>query len=161
MTVRPPSDAAVTVRSLPRRFRGLFAGLSDDESPDALAVRATEDGTTALGLLVAAIGGVTTASAGLGALLAHDGASVPNPVHTAEPPTGTVEERLAELGWEADALAEQVDCVAADAWTHRGVLTSTGQAITALELLWRGVDGAVDALRRAERTLATVRGRPG
>ena len=50
MAVRPPADAVVALRSLERRWRGLFPGLSDDESPDALAHRPGADGRSALDL---------------------------------------------------------------------------------------------------------------
>ena len=48
MAARPPSDAVVALRSMGRRWRGLFAGLDEDESADALAHRAGADGRSAL-----------------------------------------------------------------------------------------------------------------
>ena len=48
MSARPPSDAVVALHSMGRRWRGLFAGLDEDESADALATRPGADGHSAL-----------------------------------------------------------------------------------------------------------------
>ena len=157
MPVRPPSDAAVTLRSLPRRFRSLFTGLGDDESPEALAVRPAPDGTTALGHLCAAIRSVTTGGQSLAELQRSEDAVVADPQAGRGSPSGTVDERLAELGWEADALADRIEGIGADAWGARGTLTTTAQTITALELVWLAVDTAIADLKAAERTLDAVR----
>lgn len=156
MSPRPPSDGAVALRSLPRRFRGAFAGLGDDESPDALAVRAAADGTTALGHLVAATRAVSTTSRSLQQVLVTDDPVVDPITLDATAPGGTLEERLSELGWETDALADLVDRVSADAWGRRAMVGGT-QAASAADLLWLGIDAAVDRLKVAERTLAEVR----
>jgi chromosome segregation ATPase len=84
---------------------------------------------------------------------------VADPLGSSAPADGGLEERLAELDRETEALAEQVERVQAERWEQSGTLASTGEAISALALLWRGVDAAVEALRAAERTLREVRGR--
>lgn len=159
MTARPPSDAIVAVRSFPRRFRGLFLGLGDDESPDALAVRPAPDGTTALGHLVAAAAALTTATRGLDQVLVKDDPlvePVPSGAATSGPSTGAVDERLSELGLQADALAERADHVTADSWGRTGH-TADGQTLSASDLLWQGVDAVVERLKAAERTLSEAR----
>jgi hypothetical protein len=159
MSARPPSDASVALRSLPRRFRGLFAGLGDDESPDALAVRPGADGSTAIGHLVAASHGVAAAGRGLDQIQIAEGAILDEVAVEPSAATGPVEERLAELGWEADATADRVERTMASEWGRVGKLASTGQTLSALDLLWRAVDAAVDHLKAAERTLDEARRR--
>jgi hypothetical protein len=157
---RPPSDGVVAVRSLPRRFRALFAGLGEDESPDALARRPAPDGTTALGHLVAAIGALSAGAVGLDRILVADDPTIdPLPSPTGGIPSGTVEDRLSELGWEADAFADRADHVGADGWARQAHVAGSGEGVqvTAADLLWQAVDTAVDHLRAAERTLDQVR----
>ena len=48
-----PADAAVTLRGLERRYRGLFSGVGDDETPDDAAHRRV-DGWSAIDHVVAA-----------------------------------------------------------------------------------------------------------
>ncbi len=158
MSLRPPRDAAVALRSLPRRFRGTFAALDEDESPDALARRIASDGTTALGHLIAASRVVAHANHTLAEVLSADDPLVePIAYETPLDPSGTIEERISELGWETDALADRVDHVSADEWGRRGRAGGGADVLSAVDLLWRGVDAAVAHLKAAERTLAEVR----
>src|SRR5262249_32551891 len=100
-----PSDAVVALRSLERRYPGLFVGLRDDESPDDIARRPFQ-GWSALEHIVAGAWGIAGADRALTAVLTAD-----QPVLAVEdvdpaarpkpgPPTGTVHERIAELGVE-------------------------------------------------------------
>lgn len=158
MSPRPPRDGVVALRSLPRRFRALFAGLDDDESPDALAVRPGADGTSALGHVAAATQAIQSGSRALGDLLAKDGA-VAEPVvaGAARTPGGSVEERLSELGWEADALADRAEHVGAEAWGRTGTVGGTGAGTSAADAFWSAVDLAVEHLKAAERALDEAR----
>ncbi|HJR26074.1 MAG TPA: hypothetical protein VJ804_11405, partial [Acidimicrobiales bacterium] len=72
MTIRPPSDAVVALRSLPRRFRGLFAGREQDESPEDLAHRVGPDGAAPVDHVVAATGAVTFLGRALEQVLLED-----------------------------------------------------------------------------------------
>lgn len=156
MTVRPPSDAAVALRSLPRRFRGLLAGLDDGEDPDALAARPGAGGSSALDHLVAAIRGVAAAGRGVLAIQ-HDDDPAVEPVDLpAEGGSGGLADRLAELGWEADAAAEAVEGVDAEGWARTGRLAGAA-SVSALELLWQAVDAAIAHLKAAERALDDAR----
>ena len=159
MTARPPSDAIVALRSFPRRFRALFLGLGEDESPDALAIRPAPDGATALGHVVAATDALATASRGLSQILVTDDPLVdamPQGSATPTAPTGSVDERVSELSWEADALADRLDGVTADDWARTGHAPD-GATVSALALLWQAVDAAAERLRAAERTLREAR----
>jgi hypothetical protein len=159
VTPRPPSDGIVAIRSLPRRFRGLFAGLGEDESPDALARRPVADGSTALGHLVAATAILTAAGRSLDRVLVADDPVIdPLPAAPAGAPSGSLEERLSELGWEADALADRLEHVGADEWARRARMPAAGaQEVSAADLLWQAIDASVDHLRAAERTLDEAR----
>jgi hypothetical protein len=158
MTPRPPRDAAVALRSLSRRFRELFAGLTEEELPHALAPQAGADGTSAMGHLVAASSVVASTRRALEEVLIDDDPTV-EPIVDVTPasPAGTLEERLSELGWEADELADRVERAAADQWGRRGRLGTETDVVSAADLLWRGVDAAVAHLKAAERVLREVR----
>src|SRR4051812_725657 len=125
MSPRPPRDGAVALRSLPRRFRGLFAGLGDDESPEALVARPAGDGTTALGHLAAATRAIATTALGLERTLTSDDPTVDPAVVDASAPGGTLDERLRDLEQAVEALADRVDGTAADDWGRRALVGGT------------------------------------
>src|SRR4029453_16907550 len=133
-----PSDAVVTLRGLERRYRGLFAGLGDDESPDDLAHRSLH-GWSAVGHIVAA-------------------APAPRPKPGAR--TGRVQERLSELGLDANAAADRIAKVASEDWDRTGTISGTGRTVTALDIARAAVDAGVTHLYDSEQLLATLRGRP-
>jgi hypothetical protein len=161
-----PSDAVVALRSLERRYGGLFAGLGGDESPDDVAHRRAEGGWSAVEHIVAASHGIAAADRALASVLTLDapplaatdidpGASRP------AAPTGTVDERLAELGLEANAAADRIARVPARDWTRTGVVDDgSGRTVTALDIARAAVAAGVTHLREAEAVLAAVRGRP-
>lgn len=165
MTVRPPADAIVALHSMGRRWRGLFAGLGEDESPDALAHRVGSNGHAAIDHLVAATRGFTFLGRSLEQTLTEDD-PVLHPA-VADPaarewgdPGGTVEERLAELAREADALADRAAKVSAEEWGGHARVAGQDATTSTLAILWDAVDGAVGHLRSAEQVLREVRGRP-
>lgn len=165
MAVRPPSDAVVALRSLGRRYRGLFAGLGEDERPDDLAHRNGSDGRSALDHVVAATRTLTFLARALDQVLVDDDAmlhpAVSDPAQREWPDaTGTVDERISELAWEADHLAERADKVPAHDWARAARVASHDASTSALAVLWDAVDSAVEHLKAAERTLREVRGRP-
>jgi hypothetical protein len=164
VVVRPPADAVVALRSLGRRYRGLFAGLADDESPDDLACRNGSDGHSALDHVVAATRTITFLSRALEqTLVEHDPVLHPAVLDRAErewpAATGSVEDRLSELAWEANLLAERVEHVAAEDWARQARVARHDATVSATAVLWDAVDSAVDHLRSAERTLTEVRAR--
>ena len=161
-----PSDAAVALRGLERRYRGLFAGLGDDESPDDLAHRPA-GGWSAIEHVVAAARAISSADRSLAAVVTQDSPTVaPADVDPAarphpQAPSGPLHERLAELGFEANGLADRVHAVDAADWTRTAVVgDGSGQTLTALDIVRVAVDAGVSHLRDAERVLTQVRGRP-
>jgi hypothetical protein len=146
-----PSDAAVALRGFERRYRGLFFGLGEDESPEDLAHRPSQ-GWSAIEHIVAAAWAIAALERALAAVLTADtptlDATDVDPSARPKPgaPTGTVHERIAELGIEANAMADRIERVPADDWARTGALLA--------------VDAGVTHLRAAEQVLAAVRGKP-
>ena len=164
MAVRPPSDAVVALRSMERRWRGLFAGLAEDESPDALAHRPGGDGRSALDHATHATRTLSLLGRALEQVMVDDHAALHPAVADAaqrEWPASTagVDETIDELAHEADRLADRADQVASGDWTRRATVAG-GSEVDALAVLWDAVDSAVAELKAAEATLREVRGRP-
>jgi hypothetical protein len=159
-----PSDAVVALRGLERRYRGLFARLSDDESPDDLAHRRAGD-WSAIDHAVAATRFIGRANRSLARVLTADSPSLAvadvDPAASSSPaaPPGPIDGPLAELGSEANAMADRIQHVPAGDWT-RPALVANGRRITALDIARAAVDAGVTHLRDAEEVLAAVRGRP-
>ena len=157
-----PSDIVVALRGFERRYRGLFAGLGDDEAPDDVAHRAV-DGWSAIEHIVAGAWGIAAADRALAAVLTDDAPTLsPADVEADARPrpggvTGTVHERLSELGLEANAAADRVEGTSARDWDRTGTVEGSGRTVTALDLASLAVAVGVDHLRGAERVLAAVR----
>jgi hypothetical protein len=156
-----PSDIVVALRGLERRYRGLFAGLGEDESPDDVAHRVA-GGWSPIEHLVAAAWAIAAAGRALEAVLRDDtpvlAAADVDPEARPKPgaPSGNLHERLAELGIEANAVADRVEATPAGDWDRKGVIEGTGRTVTALDLARLAVDAGVTHLRAAEDVLARV-----
>jgi hypothetical protein len=162
MAPRPPADAVVALRSLGRRYRGLFAGREDDESPEDLAHRNGADGRSALDHVVAATRTITFLGRALEQTLVEDDPvlhpAVSDPAEREWPDaTGSVEERVGELAGEAGALADRVEHVPAADWAREARVAGHDAPVTALSVLWDAVDSAVAHLNQADQTLREVR----
>jgi hypothetical protein len=160
-----PSDIVVALRGLERRYRGLFAGLGEDESPDDVAHRVV-GGWSPIEHTVAGAWGIAAADRALAAVLADDSPTLDaadvDPDARPKPGavTGTLHERLAELGLEANAAADRAAATPAGDWGRTGVVAGTGRRVTALDLARLAVDAGVGHLRAAEELLARVRRTP-
>jgi hypothetical protein len=161
-----PSDALVALRSLDRRYRGLFAGLGDDESPDDLAHRRYGDWSAA-DHVVAAGRFIARANGALARVLTADSPTVAasdvDPTASSSPsaPPGPVDGLVAELAAEANAMADRIERVPGGDWMRTAVVDqASGSTLTALDIVRAAVDSGVTHLREAEKLLATVRGRP-
>jgi hypothetical protein len=160
-----PSDIVVTLRGLERRFRGLFADLGEDESPEDAAHRVA-GGWSPIEHIVAAAWAISAADRALNAILTADAPRVaPADVDPAARPkpgavSGTLHERLAELGLEANALADRVQATAAGDWGRTGTVDGSGRELTALDVAKQAVDAGVTHLRATERALAAARRTP-
>jgi hypothetical protein len=162
-----PSDAAVALRSLERRYRALLSELGEEESPDDVAQRrAGATGWSVLEHIVAAAWAIAACGRAAEAVLTTDTPRLDatDVDHSARPrpgsPSGTVHERLAELGIEAGQLANRVERVASHDWERAGVTTDgSGRRVTVLDVVRAAVDAGVSHLRAAEQVLAQVRDR--
>jgi hypothetical protein len=163
MSPRPPADAVVALRSLPRRFRGLFAGLGDDEAPDDLAHRAGSSGRSAADHIATATATITLLGQAVHQVLTEDRPALPPGAHdpSRHDPVralgGTVSQHLDDLAAAAQALADRLDHVGAAQWARPGTTDDPATNPSAADLLWAAVDGALAHRQAAEATLAEVR----
>lgn len=162
---RPPRDAVVALRSLGRRWRGLFAGLGEDESPDDLAHRPGADGRSALDHALHATRTLSLLGRAVEQTLWEEDAVLHPAVGDAgqrvweAQAAGSVDDSLDELAHEADRLAARVEHVPADEWRRKARVAGQDADTSPLEVLWDAVDAAVADLKAAEATLREVRGR--
>src|SRR4051794_35263883 len=126
MAPRPPADAVVALRGLGRRFRGAFAGLGDDESPDDLARRPGAAGRTAADHIAHAAATLTGGTEAVEAVVSHDGATLDQRAVEVPPPAGSVEGLLEDLAMSADAFAGRIEHLGADEW-GRTAATPAGE----------------------------------
>ena len=164
MANRSPGDATVALRSMGRRWRALFAGLDEDESPDALARRQSAQGRSALDHATHATGTVRLLDRALEQIVVEDAATLDTAVTDSASrswPTSSegVEQVIDELAAAAEQLAARADRVSSGDWTRRTTVAGGGE-VDALTVLWDAVDTAVADLKAAEATLREVRGRP-
>src|SRR5262245_7642702 len=160
-----PSDAVVALRGLKRGYRGLFAGLGGEQSPDDLA-RRSRPLRAPLCHVVAAARAISAPDRAVAAGVTDDhpalAAEDVDPAARPKPgaPTGPVHERLSELGLDANAAADRIAKVASEDWVRTGTIAGSGRTLTALDISREAVDAGVTHLREAEQVLATLRGRP-
>ena len=163
-----PADAAVTVRSLPRRFLGVFASAPppDDPGGDDLVRRVGPDGHAALDHLALVTRGLVLVDHALGQVMVQDSphlhAAVTDPGARDYVPVGghdpTAADLLDELGTVAESLATRIERTPAGDWSRAGRIG--GEAtVTALDLAREAVKTGIHHLRAAEATLSAVRGR--
>jgi hypothetical protein len=160
-----PSDAAVAVRSFPRRFRGVLARPDDDRDqvdPDELARRAGPDGRSAADHLLAADGVLALLDRALEQVRGDDdpvlhpgladlrGAQWPDD-HT---PLAALLDRLEHT---AAGCADRIDAVPTDDWGRQLQVADADATVGALDLVREAVDVVAGHLRSAERTIAAVR----
>ncbi|CAN5690684.1 hypothetical protein BH24ACT3_BH24ACT3_14070 [soil metagenome] len=168
-----PSDAEVALRSLPRRFRTVFAAAGDDgpdepADPDDVAARVGPDGHSALDHLVHAARTIALLDRALEQLVDESSPTLHPAVADeagrdwSDAPLRSVDDGLAELTAAAEAMAARFAGVAADDWQRSAPVAggaSGGTAVGALDVLGDAVGTAVARLKAAERTLREVRSR--
>lgn len=152
-----PADAAVTLRSLDRRFRTAARPVDDPEveawadvpGPDGHSARAhVAAATRALDLLRDALHRVDT----------HDDPELDRAVmdpaarHWAPHPSG-LGDALDALGTAGAALADDIEAMSSDSWSRRG-RTPDGGETDALEIVREAVRSA---LRHLDATAAAMR----
>lgn len=126
-----PADAAVAVRSFPRRFRAVFARPDGDDErfdPDEAARRPGSDGRSAAEHLLTAVRLVDAIPA-LGSDTAHDTGG----------PVGDILERLTTA---AERAAARIDAVPTEQWS--GQLEATQDAVAAIAAHLRAAQRTMD-----------------
>jgi hypothetical protein len=144
-----PRDAAVAIRSLPRRFREVFAQLEPDDDPRARrtvfehAIRARDAMDTAAGYLRRVLIEARPELRGV----ADSGEHVDAP--------DDVIAALADLQQAADRLARTIDSADAGDWLRPAVLN--GNQVNALDIVRYAVQQSVRELREAEQAAARAK----
>lgn len=156
-----PADAAVAMRSWPRRYREALAPIDDDQVAE-LAVRLGPDGLSALDLAVDSVRTWTLLDRAL-----HDIRYSDEPtLHPAVGDRGarrweamateTLASVLDQITDVAGSLADAIDAMPADDWTRTATVAGGG-VIGAMDIAREAVSVGADNLRSIERTLTAVR----
>jgi hypothetical protein len=160
--IQPP-DAIVTVRSLPRRWRGAFAKAGDEEDTEALLRRRPSGGGASaieLACRVAEVVGLVERHVRRTAVsdqpdLSPADADPAAVAACAERPSGVVLDQLSAV---AEALAPTLDGVAPGAWLRPATLD--GRLTDVRGLARAAAHEGTHHLREVEGVLREVRGRP-
>lgn len=167
-----PSDGAVALRTLPRRYRDAARAASttsldsepDDPAVDEMASRVGPDGISASDLVAAAAARSDDLDRWLRSALVSDAAIAPAALqapdldvshHEGAPAFSAAVEGLAG---RLEALAELVDGADPSRWVAE-LPTESGGTTTPLEVLQHGVAALVSGERRLSPLLRSVRGR--
>jgi hypothetical protein len=165
-----PSDAAVALRSLPRRFGAVLRPPMPEDRPaghEDLVQRIGPDGHSAVDHTVHVVRSLALLDRAIEQVLIsaepvlhpavvddHD-RWVEDHGHPPEP-----DDVLTDLAAAAERLATRVERVPATDWTRTGRVAGDG-TVTAHDLLREAVGQAVAHLHDAGRTVAALRGRNG
>jgi hypothetical protein len=152
-----PTDAAVALRSFPRRYGEAAATLTDGESPareargaigDDSVLHLTADTTRSVALLLQAVRSVlvTTTPVLHAGVVQRASRDFDRRHH------GEMVDLLAELNDLCLEFAELVERTASDDWTRTGDVAGGGST-TALSIVQEAVATAADNLREIERLI--------
>ena len=144
-----PDDAVAALRSYPRRFREVLTSVDPDELP-AEAIEHADHVARALALLGEALRQVLIQD-GPTLLPAVPDDSARQWAFEAPP---SVEDALAFLSMESNALADVIADVPSDAWTRAGTVAGSGQEMTALDIAREAVRTGAEHLRAAGRAIS-------
>lgn len=158
-----PADAAVTLRSLPRRFRGALQPIDDDQV-EAWAEQVGPSGTSALDHLVQAARGITTLHQALRQVLNASEPPVLAPAVLDESardwdggPSTSVDAELDLLAEEAEAMAATVEGAPGKAWAKTATVAGGGGELTALQVAQEAVRTGVEHLKAAQAAFDQAR----
>lgn len=156
-----PSDAAVAVRSFPRRFRGVLARPEDDAAeaaqadPDELARRVGPDGRSAADHLIAADGVLAVLDRALEQVL-HPAVRDLRGARWDDEHT-PLHGLLDRFDQTAAGCADRIDAVPTDDWARQVRVADADADVGVIDLVREAVDVVAGHLRSAERTIAAVR----
>jgi hypothetical protein len=169
-----PGDAAVALRTLPRRYRDAARtasttdldpdGGADEAAIDEVAARVGPDGHSAADVVAAAAAHVALLDRTLRSALVSDAVVVPRRLGEDAPTVTRADggrgfgDAVDELGRGCTALAEVVDGADPTRWTAP-IATESGGTTTPLQVLQKGVAVLVGWERELAPFLRAVRGR--
>jgi hypothetical protein len=145
-----PDDAVAALRSYPRRFREALTSVDPEDLPQE-AVDHVDHVARSVALLGEALRQVLVQDhPTLMPAVADDAAR-----EWAVDGSSSVDDVLAFLTMECNALAEAIADVPSDAWTRSGVVAGAGREMTALDIVREAVRTGADHLRAAERAVTS------
>jgi hypothetical protein len=145
-----PEDAVAALRSYPRRFREALTSVDPQDLPHEASEHA-DHVARSLGLLGEALRQVLVQDhPTLLPAVADDSAR-----QWAFDGSSSVDDVLAFLAMESNALADVVAEVPPDAWTRTGIVAGSGQEISALDIVREAVRTGADHLRATERLISS------
>jgi hypothetical protein len=147
-----PADAAVAVRSYPRRYRAVLVR-PDDEDGAEVVRRPGPDGWSALDHAAHAASSLDAAAEALRLVSIEEQPLVALAPERPER-AGGVDEVLGRLAAAAERAAAVIERVQGKDWERRGRLHED-ESVTALDLAKHAVHEGVHHLRAAERAVST------
>lgn len=145
-----PDDAIAALRSYPRRFREALTSVDPEDLPDE-AIEHADHVARSLAVLGEALRLVLVQEhRTLLPAVADDSAR-----EWAFDGSSSVDDVLAFLSMECNALADTIADVPSDAWTRTGVVAGSGQEMTALDIVREAVRTGAERLRAAERAISS------
>src|SRR4051794_30546715 len=156
-----PTGAAVALRALPRRYRGILVRPEDEQEGDNPVTRPGASGWSAVAHAAYAVDAIDRADEALRATLVHDRPTVAVPAidPPAPVPAGPPASVLDGLKAVTDALATTIENTHGEQWL-RPAEASGGGEVTAVDVARVAVHAGVHHLRLAESVLREVVGRP-
>lgn len=143
-----PDDAVAALRSYPRRFREVLTSVAPEDLPGE-ATEHTDHVARSLAMLGEALRQVLIQDQPtLLPAVADDSAR-----EWAFDGGSSLDDVLAFLSMEANALADAIADVASDAWTRAGTVAGSGQAMSALDIVREAVRTGAQRLHAAERAI--------
>ena len=154
-----PSDAAVALRSFPRRFKMVLAHPDDADRPDdVLHRRPKSGGLSAIEHAAWVATGIGAVADAFQAVSIHDDPVISLPPVDVDPPVAggedSVDAALARIQTATSALATAVEGTPGDSWLRHG--HTDGESVTALEVVTTAVHLGVHHLRLADRVINEV-----
>jgi len=144
-----PDDAVAALRSYPRRFREVFTSVAEDDLPHE-AVEHADHVARSMALLGEALRKVLVQDhPTLLPAVADDSAR-----EWAFDGSSSLDDVLAFLTMECNALADVIAEVPSDAWTRSGIVAGSGREMSALEIVREAVRTGAEHLRAAERLIS-------
>jgi hypothetical protein len=149
-----PSDAAVALRSYPRRYRAVLVRPSDEDSvsADDVVRRAGADGWSALDHAAHLAVSLDAAAEALRLVSVQESPAVALAPERREPFDSSVDDVLERVAASAGRMADAVERVTGKDWDRQGT-AADGSALSALDIARHAVHEGVHHLRATERAL--------